>query len=49
MFIELVAHRNNHVLAWYRWKKDQKRDYSRKLQELQKQDDIDVAAFRKAT
>ena len=49
MFTELVARRDNHVLAWYRWKKEQKRDHSRRLRELQKQDDIDMAAFRKAT
>ena len=48
-FVELVACHNNHVLAWYRWKKEQKWDHSRKLQELQKQDNIDAAAFRKAT
>ena len=45
---ELVAHRDNHVLAWHCWKKEQKRDHSRKLRELQIQDDIDAAAFRKA-
>ena len=49
VFVKLVARRDNHVLAWYRWKKEQKRDHSRRLQELQRQDDIDVAAFRKAT
>ena len=49
VFTELVAHRDNHVLAWHRWKKEQKRDHSRRLQELQRQDDIDAAAFRKAT
>ena len=48
MFNELVARRDNHVLAWHRWKKEQKRDHSRKLRELQKQDNIDAAAFRKA-
>ena len=48
VFNELVARRDNHVLAWHRWKKEQKRDHSRKLRELQKQDDIDAAAFRKA-
>ena len=48
-FTELVARRDNHVLAWYHWKKEQKRDHLRKLRELQRQDDIDVAAFRKAT
>ena len=48
-FTELVARRDNHVLAWHRWKKEQKRDHSRRLQELQRQDDIDAAAFRKAT
>ena len=47
VFIELVARRDNHVLAWHRWKKEQKRDHSRRLRELQKQDDIDAAAFRK--
>ena len=49
VFTELVAHRDNHVLAWHRWKKEQQRDHSRRLQELQRQDDIDAAAFRKAT
>ena len=48
-FNELVARRNNHVLTWHRWKKEQKRDHSRRLRELQRQDDIDAAAFRKAT
>ena len=49
MFKELVARRDNHVLAWYRWKKEQKREHSRRLRELQRQDDVDAAAFRKAT
>ena len=49
MFTELVACRDNHVLVWYRWKREQKRDHSRRLRELQKQDDIDAVAFRKAT
>ena len=49
MFIELVAHCDNHLLAWYHWKKEQKWDHSRRLQELQKQDDIDAATFRKVT
>ena len=49
VFTELVARRDNHVLAWYHWKKEQKRDHSRRLRELQKQDDLDAAAFRKAT
>ena len=49
MFVELVARRDNHVLAWYRWKKEQKRDHSRRLQGLQKQDNIDAATFRKVT
>ena len=49
VFIELVARRDNHVLAWHRWKKEQKRDHSRRLRELQKQDDLDAAAFRKTT
>ena len=49
MFNELVARRDNHVLAWHHWKKEQKRDHSRRLRELQRQDDIDAAAFRKAT
>ena len=49
VFTELVARRDNHVLAWHRWKKEQKWDHSRRLRELQRQDDIDVAAFRKAT
>ena len=48
-FNELVARRDNHVLAWHRWKKEQQRDHSRRLRELQRQDDIDAAAFRKAT
>ena len=48
-FNELVACRDNHVLAWHRWKKEQQRDHSRRLRELQRQDDIDAAAFRKAT
>ena len=48
-FNELVARRDNHILAWHRWKKEQKRDHSRRLRELQRQDDIDAAAFRKAT
>ena len=47
-FVELVACHDNHVLAWYCWKKEQKRDHLRKLWELQKQDDIHAAAFRKA-
>ena len=49
VFTELVACCNNHILAWHRWKKEQKRNHSRRLQELQRQDDIDAAAFRKAT
>ena len=49
MFNELVAHRDNHVLAWHRWKKEQKRNHLRRLRELQRQDDVDAAAFRKAT
>ena len=49
MFTELVAHRNNHILAWYRWKREQKQDHLRRLRELQQQDNIDAAAFRKAT
>ena len=49
MFNELVARRDNHVLAWHRWKKEWKRDHSRRLRELQKQDDIDATAFGKAT
>ena len=49
VFTELVARRDNHVLAWYRWKREQKRDHSKRLRELQKQDDLDAAAFRKAT
>ena len=49
VFTELVARRDNHILAWHRWKKEQKRDHSRRLRELQRQDDIDAAAFRKAT
>ena len=48
VFNELVARRDDHVLAWHRWKKEQKRNHSKKLRELQKQDDIDAAAFRKA-
>lgn len=48
-FVELVTHHDNHVLAWYCWKKEQKQDHSKKLQELQKQDNIDVAAFQKGT
>ena len=48
-FNELVARRDNHILAWHRWKREQKRDHSRRLRELQRQDDIDAAAFRKAT
>ena len=46
MFTKLVTRHDNHVLAWYRWKREQKRDHSRRLQELQRQDDIDAAAFR---
>ena len=49
VFNELVARRDNHILAWHRWKKEQKRDHSRRLRELQRQGDIDAAAFRKAT
>ena len=49
VFTELVARRDNHVLAWYRWKKEQQWDHSRRLRELQRQDDIDAAAFRKTT
>ena len=49
IFIKLVTRCNNHILAWYRWKKEQKWDHLRKLWELQRQDDIDVATFRKAT
>ena len=49
MFTELVTHRDNHVLAWHRWKREQKRDHSRRLRELQRQDDINAATFRKAT
>ena len=46
---ELVARRDNHVLAWYRWKREQKWDHLRRLRELQRQDNIDAAAFRRAT
>ena len=46
---ELVTHHDNHVLAWYRWKKEQKWENSKRLRELQKQDDLDAAAFRKVT
>ena len=49
VFTELVARRDNHILAWHRWKKEQKRDHLRRLRELQRQDDIDAATFRKAT
>ena len=49
VFTELVARRDNHILAWHCWKKEQKRDHSRRLQELQRQDDINAAAFRKMT
>ena len=49
VFVELVARRDNHILAWYCWKREQKWDHSRRLRELQRQDDIDAAAFRKAT
>ena len=49
VFNKLVTRRDNHVLAWYRWKKEQKQDHSRRLRELQKQDNIDAAAFRKVT
>ena len=49
VFTELVARRDNHVLAWYRWKREQKQDHSKRLRELQKQDDLDAAAFRKTT
>ena len=49
MFTELVARRDNHILAWYRWKKEQKRDHSRRLRELQRQDDLDTATLRRAT
>ena len=49
VFTELVARRDNHILAWYRWKREQKRDHARRLRELQKQDDINAVAFRKAT
>ena len=48
-FVKLVAHCDNHVLAWYRWKKEQKWDHLRRLQELQRQDDIDAVTFRKTT
>ena len=49
VFNELVACRDNHLLVWYCWKKEQKRDHSKRLRELQKQDNLDVAAFRKVT
>ena len=49
VFTELVARRDNHILAWHRWKKEQKWSHQRRLQELQRQDNIDAAAFRKAT
>ena len=49
VFTELVARCDNHVLAWYCWKREQKRDHSRRLRELQKQDDLNTAAFRKVT
>ena len=49
VFTELVTRHNNHVLAWYHWKREQKRDHTRRLQELQKQDNIDAVTFRKAT
>ena len=49
VFAELVACRDNHILAWYRWKREQKRDHLKRLRELQNQDDLDAAAFRKTT
>ena len=49
VFTELVTRRDNHILAWYRWKKEQKRDHSRRLRELQQQDNINAATFREAT
>ena len=45
--IKLVAKHDNHVLAWYCWKKQQRQDNSIKLKELQQQDDLDAAAYRK--
>ena len=49
VFTKLVARRDNHILAWYRWKREKKQDHSRRLRELQRQDNIDVATFRKVT
>ena len=43
----LVAQRDNHVKAWFRWKKEQARAHRLHLRELQRQDDLETAAMRK--
>ena len=43
----LVAQRDNHVKIWFRWKKEQARAHRLRLQELQRQDDLETAAMRK--
>ena len=48
-FVKLVARPDNHMLAWYCWKKEQKQNHSRKLWELQRLDNINTAAFGKVT
>ena len=48
-FVKLVTRPDNHMLAWYCWKKEQKRNHSRKLWELQRQDNINMATFGKVT
>ena len=43
----LVAQCDNHVKIWFRWKKEQARAHRLRLQELQRQDDLETAAMRK--
>ena len=43
----LVAQCDNHVKTWFRWKKEQARTHRLRLQELQRQDDLETAAMRK--
>ena len=43
----LVAQRDNHVKAWFRWRKEQARAHRLHLQELQRKDDLETAAMRK--
>jgi hypothetical protein len=44
---ELVTIHDNHIQAWYRWKKEQKRHERKQLRDLQEQDNLNAAVYRK--